>query len=252
MVDWSRACNGQFRGSGQRSRSQEAEVRCIGLAEASFSLPFGQVFSSFFVNESQYLLMDLTFRRFRFCFSFAQGPSFISISFVIRFCSGRLNSVMGTGTHSPKSNNMKLVHWPLMGWLLHLVQRGGDWAGCSPPSPLLAVPNVTAHPSSASVPITVLRYNGPLLCGLNVPIKGSCEHMSKIYQAAVCTRSLWVLFARTCLRILMVEESLLFDNTAFLLVKVTNHATTNALLEHAPHFVLDCLLAATLGYSPAA
>ena len=24
---------------------------------------------------------------------------------------------------------MKLVHWPLIGGLLHLVQRGGDWAG---------------------------------------------------------------------------------------------------------------------------
>jgi len=41
----------------------------------------------------------------------------------------------------------------------------------APPSPLLAVPNVTAHPSTASVPITVLPYNGPLLCGFNVPIK---------------------------------------------------------------------------------
>ena len=29
--------------------------------------------------------------------------------------------------------------------------------------PLLAVPNVTAHLSVASVPITVLLYNGPLL-----------------------------------------------------------------------------------------
>jgi len=27
------------------------------------------------------------------------------------------------------SNNMKLVHWPLMGGLLHLVQQGGDWVG---------------------------------------------------------------------------------------------------------------------------
>ena len=27
---------------------------------------------------------------------------------------------------------MKLVHWPLMGGLLHLVQRGGDWAGPQP------------------------------------------------------------------------------------------------------------------------
>jgi len=40
------------------------------------------------------------------------------------------------------------------------------------PSPLLAVPNVTTHPSTASVPITVLLYDGPLLCGFNVVIKG--------------------------------------------------------------------------------
>ena len=45
-----------------------------------------------------------------------------------------------------------LVHWPLTGELLHLVQRGGAWADCGPASPLLAVPNVTAHPSTASVP----------------------------------------------------------------------------------------------------
>ena len=43
-----------------------------------------------------------------------------------------------------------MVHWPLMGGLLHLVQRGGVWAGCAPSS-LLTVPNVTAHPSTASV-----------------------------------------------------------------------------------------------------
>jgi len=52
-----------------------------------------------------------------------------------------------------------------------LVQRGG--AGqAAPPSPLLAVPNLTAHLSMASVPITVLLYDGPLLCGFNVAIKG--------------------------------------------------------------------------------
>ena len=56
--------------------------------------------------------------------------------------------------YSATLNNMKLVHWPLMGGLLHLVQRGGDWAGPSSPGPLLAVPNVTAHPSTASVPTT--------------------------------------------------------------------------------------------------
>ena len=31
--------------------------------------------------------------------------------------------------NSATSNNMKLVHWPLFGGLLHLVQRGGAWAG---------------------------------------------------------------------------------------------------------------------------
>jgi len=36
--------------------------------------------------------------------------------------------------------------------------------------PLLAVPNVTAHPSTASGPITVLLYDGPLLCGFSVAI----------------------------------------------------------------------------------
>ena len=40
------------------------------------------------------------------------------------------------GDYSAASNFMKLVHWPLMGGLLHLVQRGGAWAGCSPPRPL--------------------------------------------------------------------------------------------------------------------
>ena len=59
---------------------------------------------------------------------------------------------------------MKLVHWPLM-W-------EGTGRGLRPPRPLLAVPNVTAHPSTASVPITVLLCNDPLLCDFNLPIKG--------------------------------------------------------------------------------
>jgi len=42
----------------------------------------------------------------------------------------------------------------------------------APPSFLLAVPNVTAHPSTANVPITVLYYDGPLLCSFNVTITG--------------------------------------------------------------------------------
>jgi len=44
---------------------------------------------------------------------------------------------------------------------------GGWWA---PRSHILAVPNVTAHPSTATVglPITVVLYGYPLLCGFNV------------------------------------------------------------------------------------
>ena len=82
------------------------------------------------------------------------------------------NPLMSTGNYSATSNNMKLIHWPLMGGLLDLVQRGGTGRGPSPPRPLLAVPNLTAHPSTASVPITVLMCNSPLLCCFNVPIKG--------------------------------------------------------------------------------
>jgi len=85
-----------------------------------------------------------------------------------------LNPLEFRGSYSATSNNMKLVglQWPLMGGLLHLVQRGGDSSGCSPPMPLLAVPNVPAHPSTASVLITILVYNGPLLYDFNVPIQG--------------------------------------------------------------------------------
>jgi len=79
---------------------------------------------------------------------------------------------MGTG-NSDASNDMKLVYWPLMGELLHLVQRGETGRDRSLPRPLVSVPNVTTHPSTASVPITVLLYNGPLLCGFNAAVKGS-------------------------------------------------------------------------------
>jgi len=42
--------------------------------------------------------------------------------------------------YSAASNNVKLVRWPLMGGLLHLVQRGGDWVG---PQPARAPPRCT-------------------------------------------------------------------------------------------------------------
>jgi len=36
-----------------------------------------------------------------------------------------VNPLECRGHYIATSNNMKLVHWPLMGGLLHLVQRGG-------------------------------------------------------------------------------------------------------------------------------
>jgi len=42
---------------------------------------------------------------------------------------GDIAKLVGTGNYNAISNNMKLVHWPLMGGLLRLVQRQGDWAG---------------------------------------------------------------------------------------------------------------------------
>jgi len=61
-------------------------------------------------------------------------------------------------------NNMTLVHWPLVGGLLHLVQRGGAWAGCGPAHrPLLALP--TAHPSYCCITV---HCSSVLIC----PLKG--------------------------------------------------------------------------------
>ena len=51
-----------------------------------------------------------------------------------------VNPLVFRDNYSATSNNMKLVHWPLMGGLLHLVQRGGDWAG---PQPAQAPPRCT-------------------------------------------------------------------------------------------------------------
>jgi len=58
-----------------------------------------------------------------------------------------------------------------MGGLLHLVQRGEAWAGWGPPSPLLAVPNVTAHTSTARVPIS---YYLMWHCNCCWTLKGQC------------------------------------------------------------------------------
>jgi len=80
---------------------------------------------------------------------------------------------------SATSNNAKLVHWPLMGGLLHLVQRGGDWAGPQPAQALLAVP-IFFNCNSPPINGQCTHHCIPLLCGFNVAIKGLivfCSHL---------------------------------------------------------------------------
>jgi len=68
------------------------------------------------------------------------------------------------GNYSATSNDMELIHWPLVGGLLHVVQRGGDWAG---PQSTQASPSCIKRPVYQS-PLP----NGALLGGFNVPVKG--------------------------------------------------------------------------------
>ena len=99
-----------------------------------------------------------------------------------------LNPLDSKGSCNATSNNTKLVHWLLMGGLYIWYSEEGTGWGPRAPMLLLALPNVTAHPSTASVPITVLLYDGPLLCSFNVAIKGLTRWMTCV-SSKLC---LWV------------------------------------------------------------
>ena len=75
-------------------------------------------------------------------------PSPMKISAYAPVCQS-VNHLECKGKYSATSNDMKLVHWPLMGKLLHLVQRGGDWA----------------EPQSAQVPLRCTKCNSPTING---------------------------------------------------------------------------------------
>ena len=75
-----------------------------------------------------------------------------------------INPLECKGNYSATSNNTKLVHWPLMGGLLHLVQRGGVWAGCDPAksphrSAKCDIPPINGQCTNRRI----LLYNGPLI-----------------------------------------------------------------------------------------
>jgi len=70
------------------------------------------------------------------------------------------------------------------GWAVTFgtARRGlGRAAACPGPSSLYQMYQA-AHPSTASVPITILLYNDSLLCVFNVPI----NHQSFVRTARIC------------------------------------------------------------------
>ena len=76
-------------------------------------------------------------------------------------CAANVNPLMGIDNHSATSNNnYEVGTLPVDGLAVTFAR----------PSLILPVPNVTAHPSTASVPITALLYSGPLLC-----VSGGCS-----------------------------------------------------------------------------
>ena len=55
-----------------------------------------------------------------------------NVKFNSRFSTASTNPLESRCNYNATSNNMKLVHWPMMGRLLYLVRRGGDWAEPQP------------------------------------------------------------------------------------------------------------------------
>jgi len=83
------------------------------------------------------------------------------------------NPLDSKGNYSATSHNTKLVHWPLMGGLLHLVQRGETWVGCSPAQ---SPPRCT---KCNSPPIYGQCTNHCIAVWWSVGIKGLNSHMQK-------------------------------------------------------------------------
>jgi len=67
-------------------------------------------------------------------------------------------------SNGPLYSNTVIGTLAVDGWA---VTFGTAWVGWGPPSPLLTVPNVTAHPSTASVPTSYyLMWHYNCLCTL--------------------------------------------------------------------------------------
>jgi len=83
-----------------------------------------------------------------------------------------INPLDSKGNYGVTLNNTKLVHWPLMGGLLHLVQRRGPWAGCgAAQSPRRSTKCNSRVPINGQCTNIVLLYDDMLLCDVHVAIK---------------------------------------------------------------------------------
>jgi len=81
------------------------------------------------------------------------------------------NPLDSKGNYSATANNKKLVDgWPLICYIWY--SEEGPVRAAAPPSLLIAVPNVTAHSPTASLPITVLLYDDPCCAVLMWRLKG--------------------------------------------------------------------------------
>jgi len=81
---------------------------------------------------------------------------------------------------------MKLVHWPLMGGKIHLVQRGGAWAGCGPAQspPRCTKSNIT--------PINGQCINHCIAIWWSVALRFSCARQRVnlwCYRVCIATRT---------------------------------------------------------------
>jgi len=79
---------------------------------------------------------------------------------------------MGKGNYSATSNTLKLVHWPLMGGVLRLVQWEGDWAGLQPAQVPPSCTTCNSPPINGQCTNHRIAVYWSMLCCFNVPIKG--------------------------------------------------------------------------------
>jgi len=59
-----------------------------------------------------------------------------------------------------------LVHWPLMGGLLYLVQQGGAWAGCGPVQSPLRCTKCNSPPINGQCTNSIIIRCGAILLSL--------------------------------------------------------------------------------------